>query len=101
MSVCVLCSKDTHESDQIGLVDLSLCCVVSHVSKTQSLFSLSVCQSWLVKQTTVYGMKLPSRFQLIGQVGLEEYRRGVQWFEESQMSSRTKAEPTTYRCYAR
>jgi glucuronokinase len=57
--------------------------------------------SWLVQQTTVYGMKLPSTFQLIGQVGLEEYRRGVQWFEESQLTSRTKAEPITYRCYAR
>ena len=49
----------------------------------------------------MFGMKLPSRFQLIGQVGLEEYRRGVQWFEESQMSYRKKAEPITYRCYAR
>ena len=58
-------------------------------------------QSWLVQQTTVYGMKLPSTFQLIGQVGLEEYRRGVQWFEESQLTSRAKAEPITYRCYAR
>ena len=58
-------------------------------------------QSWLVQQTTVYGMKLPSTFQLIGQVGLEEYRRGVQWFEESQLTSRTKAAPITYRCYAR
>jgi glucuronokinase len=57
--------------------------------------------SWLVTQTTVFGMKLPSRFQLIGQVGLEEYQRGVKWFEESQMTSRAKAEPITYRCYAR
>ena len=58
-------------------------------------------QSWLVSQTTVFGMKLPSRFQLIGQVGLQEYQRGVQWFEESQMTSRTRAEPVTHRCYAR
>ena len=40
-------------------------------------------QSWLVPQCQLYGMKLPTRFQLIGQVGLAEYTKWTRWFLES------------------
>ncbi|XP_028400045.1 glucuronokinase 1-like isoform X2 [Dendronephthya gigantea] len=35
---------------------------------------------WLVMQTPVFGMKLPTGFQLIGQVGLSDYKRWVAYF---------------------
>ena len=58
-------------------------------------------QSWLVPQSSVYGMKLPTRFQLIGQVGLSEYTKWIKWFQESHSVSTEQAEPITFRTYAR
>jgi len=58
-------------------------------------------QSWLVTQTTVYGMKLPTRFQLIGQVGLNDYEKWITWFQEKQTLTSTRNDPITFRSYAR
>lgn len=58
-------------------------------------------QSWLVSKSTVYGMKLPTRFQLIGQVGLKEYKKWITWFQENQSQSLKTVEPITCRSYAR
>ena len=57
-------------------------------------------QSWLVAQTTVYGMKLSTPFQLIGQVGLDDYEKWTKWFQEEQTVS-TRSDPLTCRSYAR
>ena len=46
-------------------------------------------------------MKLPTRFQLIGQVGLQEYEKWVTWFQEKQAQNSKEAEPITFRSYAR
>ncbi|KAK3744354.1 hypothetical protein QZH41_016482, partial [Actinostola sp. cb2023] len=55
---------------------------------------------WLVNQTPVYGMKLPTGFQLIGQVGLLEYEKWVAYFSKMTESG-TKLQPFTARAYAR
>lgn len=63
--------------------------------------ALGLFMSWLVTKTTVYGMKLPTRFQLIGQVGLSDYQKWITWFEEKQSQTTSRAEPITCRVYAR
>ena len=58
--------------------------------------------SWLIneKQQTVYGMKLPTGFQLIGKVGLADYQRWLKYFSEKQQKTQKKC-PITKRAYAR
>lgn len=46
-------------------------------------------------------MKLPTRFQLIGQVGLDEYRKWITWFQDNQSVVLKTVEPITCRSYAR
>ena len=58
-------------------------------------------QSWLVPQSKVYGMKLPTRFQLIGQVSLADYTKWIKWFQESYSQLVEQAEPISFRTYAR
>ncbi len=50
---------------------------------------------------TVYGMKLPTRFQLIGQVTLADYEKWISWFKQKQLQSTEQASPITFRIYAR
>lgn len=47
----------------------------------------------------VYGMKLPTGFQLIGQVGLKDYESWVSYFAH-QAESECR-DPITMRAYAR
>jgi len=57
---------------------------------------------WLinVRGNPVFGMKLPSGFQLLGNVGLKDYEQWLQYFEaEAALSSRQ--EKITKRSYAR
>ena len=59
-------------------------------------------QSWLVPQCQLYGMKLPTRFQLIGQVSLAEYTKWTRWFQESHsLQPAEQREPISFRTYAR
>ena len=37
--------------------------------------SFGRCMEWLVHQVEFYGMKLPDHFDLIGDVGLTEYKK--------------------------
>jgi len=46
-------------------------------------------------------MKLPTRFQLIGQVGLNDYEKWITWFQEKQTLTSTRNDPITFRSYAR
>lgn len=57
---------------------------------------------WLVNESgiSVYGMKLPTRFQLIGQVTLKDYDRWLKYFQNKQ-SENINAKPITNRAYAR
>ncbi|XP_031548705.1 uncharacterized protein LOC116286363 isoform X2 [Actinia tenebrosa] len=55
---------------------------------------------WLVNQTPVYGMKLPTGFQLIGQVGLSEYEKWVAYFSSISQKG-CPLEPYVARAYAR
>ncbi|XP_046854466.1 uncharacterized protein LOC124447545 [Xenia sp. Carnegie-2017] len=54
---------------------------------------------WLVKKTPVFGMKLPTGFQLIGKVGLSDYQRWVAYF--ANMRSQLVRHSFTSRVYAR
>jgi glucuronokinase len=56
--------------------------------------------SWLTKQKTVYGMKLPSRFQLIGQIHLKQYLKSIEEITERK-STPFKRHPITCRTFAR
>ena len=59
-------------------------------------------QSWLVSKATVYGMKLPTRFQLIGQVTLSEYHKWICWYQDKLRQAATPTNvPYTCRTYAR
>ena len=57
---------------------------------------------WLVNKSgiPVFGMKLPTRFQLIGQVTLNDYERWLHYFQDKQMKKINK-KPITNRAYAR
>ena len=57
---------------------------------------------WLVNDSeiSVYGMKLPTRFQLIGQVTLKDYQSWLQYFQEKQ-KKKINEKPITNRAYAR
>jgi glucuronokinase len=57
--------------------------------------------SWLLERTEVHGMKIPSGFQLIGQVSLQEYRKWVTEFSNRRTMSKSKGEPIVSRTYAR
>ena len=46
-------------------------------------------------------MKLPTRFQLIGQVGLSEYKKWIMWFQDTQSQITMTTQPITCRAYAR
>ncbi|CAH1796088.1 unnamed protein product [Owenia fusiformis] len=56
---------------------------------------------WLIndKGKTVYGMKLPTGFQLIGQVGLLDYKRWLEYFSSKQYEF--NHQPITKRSHAR
>lgn len=66
------------------------------VERTLGLF-----WQWLIseKQLDVYGMKLPTGFQLIGQVGLSDYTKWLTHYSTKKQDSPSKA--ITYRSYAR
>ena len=57
---------------------------------------------WLVNESgiPVYGMKLPTRFQLIGQVTLKDYDRWLKYFQNKQSKNINK-KPITNRAFAR
>lgn len=57
---------------------------------------------WLIseKEAIVYGMKLPSRFQLIGDVRLSDYTEWLNYFREKR-ESKILDKPFTSRAYAR
>ena len=75
-------------------------CVTLVCVKILTLSHSPCTQSWLVTETTVYGMKLSTPFQLIGQVSLEDYEKWIKWFQEEQTAS-TRSDPLTCRSYAR
>ncbi|XP_034403875.1 glucuronokinase with putative uridyl pyrophosphorylase [Cyclopterus lumpus] len=56
---------------------------------------------WLIneKQLDVFGMKLPTGFQLIGQVGLSDYTRWLSHYSTKQQDASSK--PITCRSFAR
>ncbi|KAF1393653.1 hypothetical protein PFLUV_G00018270 [Perca fluviatilis] len=56
---------------------------------------------WLIneKQLDVFGMKLPTGFQLIGQVGLSDYTKWLTHYSTKQQDN--PAKPITYRSFAR
>ncbi|XP_078585263.1 uncharacterized protein LOC144867260 [Branchiostoma floridae x Branchiostoma japonicum] len=58
--------------------------------------------SWLVNETEVpvYGMKLPTGFQLIGQVGLADYEKWLSFFSSKQYDQAAR-KAITARAYAR
>ncbi|XP_064394355.1 uncharacterized protein LOC135341672 isoform X2 [Halichondria panicea] len=70
-----------------------------HTNKTKR--ALGMFMAWLVTKRTVYGMKLPTRFQLIGQVTLADYEKWISWFKQKQLQSTEQASPITFRIYAR
>ncbi|XP_065898856.1 uncharacterized protein [Dysidea avara] len=57
--------------------------------------------SWLVSQSPVYAMKLPTPFQLIGQIGLAEYEKWIKVFSDRTTKSKGDYEEITCRSYAR
>uniref|UniRef100_A0A671UDZ3 Glucuronokinase with putative uridyl pyrophosphorylase n=1 Tax=Sparus aurata TaxID=8175 RepID=A0A671UDZ3_SPAAU len=113
---------DTHritrflEKPQEGLTDSRLASVVfyciqrdtlSHLSDFLSLQPQASDRSfgrfweWLVndKQLDVFGMKLPTGFQLIGQVGLSDYTKWLTHYSTKPQDN--PAKPITFRSYAR
>lgn len=75
--------------------------MVSHMIVThQSHDSFTLYQSWLVNNgNVIYGMKLPSRFQLIGQVHFKDYLKSVKMLADKLTID--KRDPITCRTYAR
>nr|CAB3254094.1 transcription factor protein [Phallusia mammillata] len=67
-----------------------------------NLRSFGKYMEWLINETgaTVYGMKLPTRFQLIGQVTLDDYEKWLTYFKQKQ-SQPFSRKPYTSRAYAR
>ncbi|KAJ4935957.1 hypothetical protein JOQ06_017482 [Pogonophryne albipinna] len=110
---------DTHrvtrflEKPQDGLTASRLASVVfyclqrdtlSHLSdflRLQPQASFGRFWEWLVneKQLDVLGMKLPTGFQLIGQVGLSDYTKWLTHYSTNQQDN--PAKPITYRSFAR
>ncbi|XP_033969270.1 uncharacterized protein LOC117468988 [Trematomus bernacchii] len=110
---------DTHrvtrflEKPQDGLTASRLASVVfyclqrdtlSHLSdflRLQPQASFGRFWEWLVneKQLDVFGMKLPTGFQLIGQVGLSDYTKWLTHYSTKQQDN--PAKPITYRSFAR
>eukprot|EP00128_Syssomonas_multiformis_P012275 Colp12_sorted_trinity150504_noHs@6574 len=68
--------------------------IADHPAKDDRVFGKYM--EWLVTQSPVYGMKLPSGFQLIGQSGLLEYERWVGRFSDMEARSH-KNRPITKR----
>uniref|UniRef100_A0A7N8WYP2 Glucuronokinase with putative uridyl pyrophosphorylase n=1 Tax=Mastacembelus armatus TaxID=205130 RepID=A0A7N8WYP2_9TELE len=114
---------DTHritrflEKPQAGLTTSRLASVVFYCIQRDTLSYLSDFLSlqpqqasditfgqfweWLIneKQRDVFGMKLPTGFQLIGQVGLSDYTKWLTLYSTKQQYS--PAKPITCRSYAR
>ncbi|XP_071488373.1 uncharacterized protein [Diadema antillarum] len=57
---------------------------------------------WLINETdnVIYGMKLPTGFQLIGQIGLADYEKWLSFFSDKQTEQRYM-KPYTAKAYAR
>eukprot|EP00731_Ephydatia_muelleri_P038563 Em0807g2a len=68
---------------------------------TRQTRTLGKFMEWFVTQTVVYGMKLPTKFQLIGQIGLAEYRQWTAWFSANRAQLGSHPQPIMCRCYAR
>lgn len=49
----------------------------------------------------VYGMKLPTRFQLIGQIHLNEYMKWIKLFSKGKSPIPSDTDTNTCRAYAR
>ncbi|XP_026227122.1 glucuronokinase with putative uridyl pyrophosphorylase [Anabas testudineus] len=115
---------DTHrihrflEKPQEGLTDSRLASVVFYCIQRDTLSYLSdflrlpssaqakdrtfgQFWEWLIneKQRNVFGMKLPTGFQLIGQVGLSDYTKWLTHYSTKRQDS--PAKPITCRSYAR
>ncbi|XP_065833814.1 uncharacterized protein [Oscarella lobularis] len=56
---------------------------------------------WFVSETTMYGMKLPTRFQLIGQVTLAEYEKQVQRLSALAQPLKERTQPISSTAFAR
>jgi len=56
---------------------------------------------WLVPQQTVFGMKLPDRFELIGSIGLKEYELSLSTSQSRRNSIVAEANTLICRTYAR
>ncbi|KAM6959254.1 glucuronokinase with putative uridyl pyrophosphorylase [Aplochiton taeniatus] len=104
------------EKPQGGVTESRLASVVFYCFRSDTLPSISDFLSlqpeaedrslgrfweWLIneKQLPVYGMKLPTGFQLIGQVGLSDYTKWLAHYSAKQQDS--PAKPITCRSYAR
>ncbi|XP_018598360.1 glucuronokinase with putative uridyl pyrophosphorylase isoform X2 [Scleropages formosus] len=63
--------------------------------------TLGLFWEWLINEekVPVFGMKLPTGFQLIGQVGLDDYTKWLARYSAKQQGSAGK--PISYRSYAR
>eukprot|EP00123_Amoebidium_parasiticum_P016157 comp23312_c2_seq2/m.38315 comp23312_c2_seq2/g.38315 ORF comp23312_c2_seq2/g.38315 comp23312_c2_seq2/m.38315 type:complete len:410 (-) comp23312_c2_seq2:157-1386(-) len=55
----------------------------------------------LVQKVPVYGMKLPTRFQLIGPVGIDEYSACIEALKKQKNHVIGQSRPITHRAYAR
>ncbi|MCL4125542.1 UNVERIFIED_CONTAM: hypothetical protein GTU68_028943 [Idotea baltica] len=71
-----------------------------HQDVTQRKFGAFM--QWIINdnQVTVYGMKLPTGFQLIGDVGLKDYESWLNYFLKESTSGEAKG-PIAKRAYAR
>ncbi|KAK8738549.1 hypothetical protein OTU49_003931 [Cherax quadricarinatus] len=86
----------TFRSETVALVPVYL---GEHLKTTQRTFGAFM--EWIinVKKVLVYGMKLPTGFQLIGQVGLKDYESWVSYFANQEENE--CRDPITMRAYAR
>jgi len=71
----------------------------SHFRLEENSFGRFV--DWLIQNgTPIYGMKIPTRFQLIGHVGLSDYQKWTQYFQARDQDIKNKV-PINCRAYAR
>ncbi|KAK7069818.1 hypothetical protein SK128_016027 [Halocaridina rubra] len=73
--------------------------IASYLDMSHRNFGLFM--EWLIseKKISVYGMKLPTGFQLIGQVGLTDYESWISYF--SDQAKKESKDPIMKRAYAR